>query len=110
MEELRSCPFCGGVARACQQSTYWIQCDTCSAEGGGALTPEEAVANWNTRAGDAEAIAALIEDTRELHKWLEEYQYDLEQIGASAPLRHGSFRDWFDWMHNHIATLDQATI
>ena len=62
-ETIRSCPFCGGEARAfhCEASGMFdVQCQTCGAmpfvgSRRGGMTPEEVVAAWNRRAGDVPA-------------------------------------------------------
>ena len=63
MDDLKTCPFCGGTAGyfweagACnldtgeteKQTRFFVLCDDCSAVVSG-WTPEEATANWNRRA------------------------------------------------------------
>ena len=63
MEDLKTCPFCGGTAgyfweagavnldtgETEKLTRYFVLCDDCSAVVSG-WTPEEVTANWNRRA------------------------------------------------------------
>ena len=53
-DELLPCPFCGGSAVVSSLYGDWyVECDLCDAGGSGEDTKAEAIAAWNTRAGDA---------------------------------------------------------
>ena len=72
IEEITTCPFCGGTGVLCDNGVeypeidpetggyvdmhieegdvLWCECEECGATAKAAGTPEEAVANWNMRA------------------------------------------------------------
>ena len=57
-EKLKPCPFCGGEAelRGTSKllSLFWFSCRSCFAETYGAYSEEEAIEQWNRRAGDSD--------------------------------------------------------
>lgn len=57
MNNLKSCPFCGGVAKLNAPgykfySPYWCKCTQCGAEGPIKLSGIEAEKGWNERVKD----------------------------------------------------------
>lgn len=50
--ELKPCPFCGGKAKICQTSVYWVKCTVCKAVTNWHCRKVEAVAAWNRRANN----------------------------------------------------------
>ena len=48
-EELKPCPFCGGVAEELGSCVHWISCADCRAESYTYDTLEEAIEAWNRR-------------------------------------------------------------
>lgn len=53
-EELKHCPFCGGMARIIDHTTtsigyYFVECKTCFGKTVSFLKPDEAIAAWNRR-------------------------------------------------------------
>lgn len=70
-EELKPCPFCGGVAKIMRPpyggSYAWVQCQgECLTESPGANSVESAIADWNRRSPSpladrlADALMALM--------------------------------------------------
>ncbi|WP_406238144.1 Lar family restriction alleviation protein [Acetobacter orientalis] len=54
-EELKSCPFCGSSNLHTphpKHTSAWVTCNVCNAEGPIKHTRAEAIAAWNTRAGE----------------------------------------------------------
>ena len=54
-EELKSCPFCGGLSGHVVGRDHlkaWVFCPDCDTEGPAAATHSEAITAWNTRAGE----------------------------------------------------------
>jgi Lar family restriction alleviation protein len=51
-QELRECPFCGGVADVLVYDEHAtnVYCKECGAQAGSAYTKAEAATNWNSRA------------------------------------------------------------
>ena len=54
MNNLKTCPFCGGVAQLKApgykyNSPYWCKCTQCEAEGPTKLSELEAETSWNKR-------------------------------------------------------------
>ena len=85
MNELKACPFCGGVAKL-ERSVrcVGVACEDCDAEilrKEGALEPDrtaEAIAAWNTRVPDPEIIrenAALWDMLTEARGFIEPDKY-----------------------------------
>ena len=59
MDELKPCPFCGGLQIELISSINWdgepifyIHCDGCGCSGPTTLTIDSAIAAWNRRAED----------------------------------------------------------
>jgi len=55
--KLKPCPFCGGEAQikgTTMRGAIWISCRSCWAETFGAYSEEEAIGQWNRRAGDSD--------------------------------------------------------
>lgn len=50
-EELKDCPFCGGVGELDlnDRNDYYVGCDTCGGLGTARDTEKEAIKHWNTR-------------------------------------------------------------
>jgi len=59
------CPFCGGETY--QHRHFWevVTCRDCAADGPAKETPAEAIAAWNTRAGQALERAEIVAKLRE---------------------------------------------
>lgn len=55
MTKLKSCPFCGYIAKVYQaQDGYWqVECPACTARGCRCKTKDLAIEKWNWRVEDA---------------------------------------------------------
>ncbi|KXV59962.1 hypothetical protein AD947_03105 [Acetobacter tropicalis] len=60
-EELKACPFCGDPHKLVATTTdevsalilnNWVSCENCNAEGPIKRSRADAIAAWNTRAGE----------------------------------------------------------
>lgn len=53
MDEVKSCPFCGGEDTYCFEEHQWwvVCCVECGVNGPTGQTEEEAVESWNIRLG-----------------------------------------------------------
>ena len=61
MEDIKPCPFCGGIDLVHERqgpSAHYIYCDGCRCEGPGARLFGEAIKLWNTRDGKMEETDA----------------------------------------------------
>lgn len=52
MDELKSCPFCGGKAEIDESLYTFVRCENCKAESGVFLHKYEAIRAWNRRVND----------------------------------------------------------
>ncbi|WP_443696418.1 Lar family restriction alleviation protein [Pseudomonas sp.] len=75
VNELKSCPFCGGTDVSSTHRHWQIECNTCAANGpwNGEFDENKAISDWNTRAAPAEGVRAVDEpvgyaQTRDLEK------------------------------------------
>lgn len=79
METIRPCPFCGskqvGFCFNDGNTSMWVECDDCGAEGSGATIQADAVESWN-RVSDAAANA------RELESLVDLLRSRLESLGS----------------------------
>lgn len=61
MNDLRTCPFCGGSSVLLGNVYFWVSCLDCDTESSSYETAEEAVAAWNSRVGD-ELMERMVDD------------------------------------------------
>ena len=62
--ELKPCPFCGSDDVTCNrfEDVYYVECFSCSAKVESYNVLEDAVARWNARAIDRDALLKIADD------------------------------------------------
>jgi hypothetical protein len=90
-EDLRSCPFCGGIAEATAGGPgpkYWVFCRLCRASSEMFADPERARYAWNRRSEEGCGRSACVEyakTTPEGRAWA--LRYAAERLQNEASLR-----------------------
>ena len=83
MTELKSCPFCGGVAKIGKgEIEFWTYCPHCGAQTELYETEQEAIKAWNARPIEDELDKKngyLIGTCHDLHDIVEEFRAECDQ-------------------------------
>lgn len=105
-EELKRCPFCGGIGQlwiVCSYTHWMVECGRCKAHAEIHKKRADAIAAWNKRAGEAE-LAAL----RKLREAVTAAKQSLVSAMLEGPVESGMVSDHQRRLSAALNTYDET--